>query len=368
MVGVIVLRIQPRCLSRKGDKLWLDVVSREVVMVAAQDAATAVQARSVAGVVLLVVACVSATGCKVVTMLCKKPYIAPGMVAHPCGQCMHCRANWSRKWVLRMLLEASTHEASSFLTLTYDDDHLPRDGKLHPRHLTLFLKGARKNGLIQRYFAVGEYGRRSRRPHYHAILFGSRPPQLNRDLCIPADPKHKSSCGCHAYQKLWHYGGISIGNADQGAMVYCAQYSAGKLSDGASADDEWRPFFRQSRRPGLGLEALDDIASSLLFAEQRGAVLHDVPTSLRIFGKSWPLDRYVRAALRVRMGRDPKAPKEVLYAHQEKLQPLREAAKLRAQGIPNYLYDAFRDEIYLSREAKHHQVSEALKRNRKVQL
>lgn len=302
------------------------------------------------------------------TMLCKNPYIAPGMVAHPCGQCIHCRVNWSRKWTLRMLLEASEYDHNAFLTLTYDDEHVPRDGKLEMRHLTLYLKRLRKHGLVSRYFAVGEYGSRSRRPHYHAIIFGKRSP--HQSLCDPKGPhgKRQPACVCHDYQSHWPHGRITIGPADHGAMAYCAQYSTGKLQHCGSDDTPWVPMFRQSRRPGLGVSALDEIASSLLSAEVRGACIEDVPTSLRMFGKSWPLDRYLRAELRKRIGRDPHAPASVIKAHQETLQPLREAAKLVSGESPRFLYDAFRNEIVQSREGKHLQVEAALARKKKVQL
>lgn len=64
------------------------------------------------------------------------------------------------------------HDASCFITLTYDDKHVPADYGLHKIHLQNFFKRVRNAGYIFRYFACGEYGDQSKRPHYHAILFG----------------------------------------------------------------------------------------------------------------------------------------------------------------------------------------------------
>jgi len=90
-----------------------------------------------------------------------------------CGQCIHCRANRRREWVLRILLELEKHEFNTFLTLTYDDVHLPGDQSLQPKHLTDFFKRLRKKVEYPiRYYAVGEYGEETERPHYHIALFG----------------------------------------------------------------------------------------------------------------------------------------------------------------------------------------------------
>lgn len=64
------------------------------------------------------------------------------------------------------------HEKSCMLNLTYDDDHLPKHGQLWKRDLQLFFKRLRKAGYKFRYVASGEYGEKTRRPHFHIALFG----------------------------------------------------------------------------------------------------------------------------------------------------------------------------------------------------
>ena len=59
-------------------------------------------------------------------MLCSNPYMKDG-VSFGCGQCKGCRVNKRRQWTHRILLESMCHESSAFVTLTYDNDHLPKE-------------------------------------------------------------------------------------------------------------------------------------------------------------------------------------------------------------------------------------------------
>lgn len=91
----------------------------------------------------------------------------------PCGNCVDCRLKRSACWAVRCVHEARYHASNCFITLTYNDEHLPEDGSLVTRHFQLFMKRLRKycgNGI--RFMHCGEYGEKRGRPHYHAILFG----------------------------------------------------------------------------------------------------------------------------------------------------------------------------------------------------
>ncbi|AXH73809.1 MAG: replication initiator protein [Microviridae sp.] len=90
----------------------------------------------------------------------------------PCGQCIGCRIDRSRSWALRCVHEAKFHTENCFLTLTYDDENVPLGGTLVKKDLQLFFKRCRNAGINFRYFACGEYGEVSNRPHYHALMFG----------------------------------------------------------------------------------------------------------------------------------------------------------------------------------------------------
>ena len=56
------------------------------------------------------------------------------MITLPCGQCIGCRLEYSRQWAIRCMHEASMYDDNCFITLTYDNDHLPSDGSLHKSH------------------------------------------------------------------------------------------------------------------------------------------------------------------------------------------------------------------------------------------
>lgn len=115
----------------------------------------------------------------------------------PCGKCESCRMNYARQWADRCMLEAQQHEENCFITLTYDDDHLPYNfftddngviegvsPTLVKRHVQLFIKQLRNyiNRNVDdrhiKYFVAGEYGEKNHRPHYHLLLFGWKPNDL----------------------------------------------------------------------------------------------------------------------------------------------------------------------------------------------
>ena len=105
----------------------------------------------------------------------------------PCGQCIGCRIDRSRQWANRCMLELQYHDSAYFVTLTYDDLHVPKayypdpdTGEAHQsltlckRDFQLWMKRLRKRFSDDkiRFFACGEYGGSTHRPHYHAIVFG----------------------------------------------------------------------------------------------------------------------------------------------------------------------------------------------------
>ncbi|UPW40815.1 replication initiator protein [Sigmofec virus UA08Rod_6727] len=89
------------------------------------------------------------------------------------------RREYSRvaDWTDRVICESLNHAESCVVTLTYNDQHLPAHGWLCKRDLQLFFKRVRKVYKI-RYFACGEYGSKGQRPHYHVIIFGWCPKDI----------------------------------------------------------------------------------------------------------------------------------------------------------------------------------------------
>ena len=115
-------------------------------------------------------------------MQCNKPFwLRFYKIMVPCGKCLACKRARAREWTARIVHEASFYEASSFVTLTYDDEHLPADMDRCKRDAVLFIKRLRKDIEPRRikYFLVSEYGGRFGRIHLHAMIFGIHPKEKN---------------------------------------------------------------------------------------------------------------------------------------------------------------------------------------------
>lgn len=219
-------------------------------------------------------------------MTCTKPFKKNG-VTFGCGQCMPCRINRSRLWTARILLEQRLHDHSCFVTLTYDDAHLPPGGTLVRRHTQLFLKRLRKRLRPRRirYFGVGEYGDDSQRPHYHICLFGVH--MLEDD----------------AVRKAWisetgePLGFIKMDELNSGTAGYVAQYVCKKWTNDKDLyvkghlAGRYKEFSFMSLKPGIAAEAAPIIADAI----QGKAV--DIPTQLRVDGVMRPLGRYVKSKI-----------------------------------------------------------------------
>lgn len=177
-----------------------------------------------------------------------------------CGQCAPCRLERSRQWALRILAENTLHKPGStwFLTLTYDNAHLPPKADptadrhtLRPRDLTLFWKKARKAFGKFRYFACGEYGDRTLRPHYHAIIFG-----LN--LLDQVKPIGRGLSVCQNLTNTWGHGHAVLAPVNFETAAYVARYNMKKLTGKAKPAHETyhAEYLVMSRRPGIGYDAL----------------------------------------------------------------------------------------------------------------
>lgn len=186
--------------------------------------------------------------------LAKRKYLysTENKVISPCHQCYACRLNDAREWATRCVLEAMMYSSNCFITLTYDDVHLPADMSVHKEVFQKFMKRLRKNtGADIRYYACGEYGELYQRPHYHACLFGYSP--LDKFL-------YKYRNGIPLYisdtiAKAWQYQGyVTVGDVTYESAAYVARYIDKKLT-GEVADefygDREPPFHLMSRRPGL---------------------------------------------------------------------------------------------------------------------
>lgn len=144
----------------------------------------------------------------------------------PCGQCIGCRLDYSQMWAVRAMHEASLHEQSCMVTLTYDDEYLPHYGSLCPPHFTKFAKKLRYHFGPFRYLMAGEYGDSvGSRPHYHALLFGYRPDDLDLWFENEGVPTYLSQ----VLQQIWGMGFITVSDLTLESAAYVARYALKKV-------------------------------------------------------------------------------------------------------------------------------------------
>lgn len=184
----------------------------------------------------------------------------------PCGSCDGCRMDRVKSWALRNEFESQVWSSSYFLTLTYDDEHLPPLAQLQPRDLQLFLKRVRQEFVGRdeapdgrrpiRFFACGEYGEQTQRPHYHVLLYNV----LLTDVVPYGTTEYVES---PTMTRLWGHGKCLIGEVEPASCAYVSGYALKKirrvernveLVDPATGECViyQPPFSRMSRRPGIG--------------------------------------------------------------------------------------------------------------------
>lgn len=210
-------------------------------------------------------------------MQCRSPYYHPQYRQFfPCNTCLDCRIDRRRVWTTRLVLESLEHANVSYVTLTYNDENLPENGYLKKNDLQGFFKRLRYYvpDVRLRYFACGEYGEQSLRPHYHAIIFGLDPVS-GYDRCCDS----------------WTYGFVQCVPSTLEAVKYVAGYVTKKLVHTTGDYSAPPEFILTSRRPGIAYSAVAKLALAGL---QNG----DVPKSVMFGGKPYPLGRYMTAKLR----------------------------------------------------------------------
>lgn len=282
---------------------------------------------------------------------------------------MPCRINERRLWTHRIILEAMLHPSSVFMTLTYDDDHLPESneliGVLDASHTRNFIKSLRKVAPIGRirYYLAGEYGDQTMRPHYHLIVF-------NFPLCSWGGTRHYKNPGrgccptCDLVRRTWGKGNIELGDVTPESAQYTAGYTIKKMTriDDARLQrgNAWLPpeFSRKSLKPGLGAGMMPYIAATPFIMDWGG---DDVPSSLRHGKKILPLGRYLKGKLREALQLPAGMPKaEQLRLDQETLFPLRILAKNSKTPLSQIILESTGDVDRQLR--KRQQISDSRKR------
>lgn len=212
----------------------------------------------------------------------------PGSITVPCGRCIGCQLDKSLDWAARLSMELKYHDSAYFVTLTYSDEFIPK--RKYIDHLTgevLEAQSLQKKDFQDfmkrlryyfpsdsiRFFCAGEYGDRTFRPHYHAIIFGLHLDDLK--------PYKKSAHGFQYYtsdklNRVWSVqrfgvscplGFVVVADVSFETCAYTARYVTKKLygrdQNFYKLTNIEPPWCLMSRRPGIGVQYLLDHPDSV---------------------------------------------------------------------------------------------------------
>lgn len=234
----------------------------------------------------------------------------------PCGKCLGCRLDKSADWAARLTCEALSRSDQDcwFVTLTYDNDHLPVNGSVMSKsEFGSELKRLRarlvRDGLLDSYridrpidsqnpdltptftfFVAAEYGAKFQRPHYHVIFYG---------LPIP-DLVYNPYRGLYTSQYLsewWKKGFISVGRVTFQSAGYVARYCLKKLTGSARLGSRLPEWNNMSRRPGIGHDYIVDNLNGVYDTDKLYLKVGDSVRSMippRYFDKIYELEDPVK--------------------------------------------------------------------------
>jgi hypothetical protein len=180
----------------------------------------------------------------------------------PCGKCHECKTKRASEWAIRCRHEIACHDENCFITLTYDDEHLP-SFLVVKDYFQKFMKNLRKKTKKKlKYIVSHEYGERSGRPHHHAIIFGWTPP--SQDYLMKA-PSGEPLFTSETLENLWtdekgdNLGYHSIGEANEKTAFYIASYALKSCSrdvtdPGTGEIVSVSDSMNCSTRPAIGFE------------------------------------------------------------------------------------------------------------------
>ena len=136
---------------------------------------------------------------------------------------------------------------------------LPRDVQLFMKRLRRHLeyqpkkvKGVRDHIEHIRYFAVGEYGSKTHRPHYHILIFGWRPSDADLLFLKDGRPVFRSA----QIEKCWTLGISSFCNVSPYVAKYCARYVTKKYARLDSKKSDWEQYLDSCIMPEFTLQSV----------------------------------------------------------------------------------------------------------------
>jgi len=205
----------------------------------------------------------------------------------PCGKCYNCKRRRASSWSVRLMKEYERSESGYFITLTYNTDYVPITEKgfmnLEKKHLQTFFKRLRqwhgKNHTSIKYYAVGEYGGKTFRPHYHIIIFNANIEFIERSWSECVNKK----LALHRPLGQIHYGSLT-----EASVGYTLKYISKAKRIPLHANDDRLPEFSLMSK-GLGSNYLTE----------KTVVWHKNKPEERIYiplkdGKKAPMPRYFK--------------------------------------------------------------------------
>lgn len=187
---------------------------------------------------------------------CITPFIVKnnikGEIPVPCGKCPNCLKRRISGWSFRLMQEEKISMSAHFITLTYDTQHVPitRNGfmDIRKRDVQLFFKRLRKSmaktevtktknpvhTLPIKYYVAGEYGGKTKRPHYHAIIFNCKPELI---------------------EAAWQLGSVHYGQVSVASVGYTLKYMSKPKKIPMHKNDDRTPEFSLMSK-GLGASYL----------------------------------------------------------------------------------------------------------------
>ncbi len=245
----------------------------------------------------------------------------------PCGKCYECRARRVSGWSFRLLKEAERSSSAFFITLTYENENIPRSEKnfktLDKSDLQKFFKRLRKRNKNKlKYYACGEYGTRTERPHYHIILFN-------------ADQE--------TIFKAWKLGHIHIGQCEPASVGYTLKYMSKESKiPKHNNDDRLKEFSLMSKRMG------ENYLTEQMIAYHKADLANRVNITIED-GKKIVLPRYYR---------------DKIYTREEKLHIALYHEQKELAEIQEHQDKLYTDPTYLSTYNKQELKKELISHNK----
>ena len=259
----------------------------------------------------------------------------------PCGKCVLCLKSRQRAWSFRLHEEMKHATSACFLTLTYETPPLSPMGRptLHKPDYQNFMKRLRKHDSNKnrklKYYAVGEYGDTTHRPHYHAILYNC---------------SHKLIQDSTKMEMVWGHGIIHIGDCNMATISYTTKYVM---------KGQWEPDDYCDTDTGLLIE--DDRVPQFSLMSKKLGYSHLTPQMVRYYTENLIGHATMSGGVIVPL---PRYFKEKIFTSTERKQLADQANELRELDVQKKFDSAIQEVEWKRDQTRKQEKLEHLKRNK----